>query len=159
MAKAFYRQTKAQKRVTIAKDVLKWLDTKKVRASPGVYLDVYDGKELVTEGDTVNGYKCEACALGAIFACTVERAKAARSGGFNVSSGHMRSRLGPYFERDQLAAIENAFEQTSVIPTEASTGTWSPQYEGADFSADSSPTRRMRAIMKNIIRNNGTFIP
>lgn len=178
----------ATKRVAIAKDVLKWLATGKLKAQSGFYL--LAPTEVV---DVVNGYKCEACALGSLFACAVERGDA---GGTVVESPSLRnyygsigmradtfegvklySKLEGIFDKVQLAMIEGAFEPEHSFPRDSREaggskrqwdevqGTYwvdSPEIAWAmawHKTAPKDPSDRMKAIMENIIANNGTFVP
>ena len=141
--------TPAQKRVIIAKDVLSWLKLGKLRAQPGTYLSVTDSNDRwIPDAAKVNGWACNACALGAVFAVAVER-NLVNASCSETPDFSMRSLLTLYFARDQLLAIENAFEMW----THKAGGRFC---SGRGYSED--PSLRMEAIMKNIITHRGTFV-
>ena len=143
------------------------------------YARALRARELVSVGDR----SCHVCALGAVWATACERtdinigAVAAADG---TLGENMREALGGLFESDQLARIECAFEQSDAFggcePEDAARAaafgravakacvpeprlakesfhTWEWRCERA------SDRRVMRAIMQNIIDNDGTFIP
>lgn len=124
----FAAMSPAEKRVAVARDVLLWLDIKKLTPEPGTYLLVGDGvgddfRTIPTSKlAVVNGHSCRACALGAVFAVAAER------GEFKVSdadadadaahgswSQAARKRLedADVFSAVQLRLIECAFECAS----------------------------------------------
>ncbi len=147
----------ADRRVLIAKDVLKWLRAGKIRAETGTYLEGYDpvtGKSTEKEPDRVDGGSCTVCALGAVFACTVERIGGLEGFWSYRSADSIRGELGDHFDGEQLRLIETAFEQndftldSSVVVVSA-----------AIHFATGGPRKRLVAIMKNIIENGGTFCP
>ena len=154
----FAAATPAQQRVLIAEDVLLWLKTGKVDAMQGIYLRVLDDDRVRYDLAKVNGFTCEACALGAIFACALERDQLPRSGdpdddGTAVSERTMRRRLEPYFSEAQLKAIEGAFEINDAYAG------WGPRNYGyALYKVSKSAEYRMEAIMRNIIANDGSFV-
>jgi hypothetical protein len=115
----------AEKRVAIAKDVLKWLRAGKLTPCPGSYMGPLDPN--IT--DVVNGFTCQACAIGAVFACSVEHGEAGgtvvhyldgqwddagqwvpdrQPVGFDGTA--MVNRLGGLFTPAQLRLMEAAFE-------------------------------------------------
>lgn len=168
-----------QQRVAIAHDVLDWMAIKRIVPEPGTYLRLRNdvGDIVRTEGKaTVNGYTCTVCALGAVYAaatdlgvCPLDTADL-RSESWPTAA---RTLLADYFPREQLLAIESAFECADFSEREEETPICRA---GADFGrrvveanpasparapkvyAD-NPSRLMRAIMQNIIDNEGTFIP
>lgn len=149
--------TNKEKRVALAKDVLAQLRAKKLAPRTGTYCRVDD------DGT------CHVCALGAlVVACCnpdeVESKEAAIAC------------LVPLFSRQQVALIEAAFEQYSDPPTAEGTSVsrkalataaemFSSSYRKEGEMLDVFMTRylaackrRMRAIMRNIIDNDGTFV-
>lgn len=161
----FKQATPEQRRVIIAKDVLAWLKEKKLHATPGTYLSsvdfttVVDGeyKSLRVEEDRVDGGGCSACALGGLFACMVENTGGLQDFWRHSDQDRIRTKLAPYFDERQLAMIETAFEHCYFSGEGATSIDLNAAYRfGEAFDAGA---RRMRAIMRNIIRNNGTFKP
>jgi hypothetical protein len=150
----FNGMTPERKRVTIARDTIAALKDKKFIATHDGYLD----DKSVDNGDKLpNNYKCQACALGGMFVGLTTRIK-----NLTVKThGRLRSQitapLEEFFDVDQLKAIEYAYEQGCV-----SQGNLDCDYAykcesyGREY-LDSS--KRLIAIMQNIINNNGTFTP
>lgn len=177
--KRFAAMTKAQKRVAIAKDVLAALATKKIEAESGTYY--LRTKAL---GDKLNGEQCNACAIGALFACQVERtpklkltdasdyydstdvywdedAHEYKEGAAERSfaSYGMRETLRKFFGDKQLGLIETAFEQDDDycydLNLDGDTVDAAIKF-GSRYRSDRG---RMRAIMENIVANRGEFRP
>ena len=173
---AFSRMSAAEKRVAIAKDVIKWLNTGALVAKPGKYLSV-------TKSDNSGLKECKACALGAVFACAIDRSPSVKTTAaewFNpgevqgdehyYGNAHgMRTALKPYFTEEQLITIENAFEKQVISPLE---GDRFDQYTGYHHAENSTTIKavkynrgirsgkeRLTRIMRNIIRNGGEFRP
>lgn len=140
-------------RVRIAQDVLAQIAAKKLLAERGTYIDVIglehrpDDQFNVAFKETSDA-KCEVCALGALFIglinltnhCTVEQTD---GGGFGPF-GHLRKRLEDVFGSDQCELIENRFEH------------WG-DFDENEWEKDDEET--LIDIMKNIIENNGVFVP
>lgn len=176
---SFKGKSKSEIRVMIAKDVLAQLESKAYCAMQGSWVedkklgDFYEycieqfegdqNAKAVSAREYVDKLKaCKVCALGSIFVSQV------RIGGdFKVSDVENAygvfeqletSPLKRYFSVNQLKLIEASFEGYN--------GMYSHFMEGADellscsyesqFSKDKD---RLTAIMKNIVRNNGQFIP
>ena len=170
----FDKLSKKQRRIAVAKDVLKWLAMGRMTAKKKTYLAA---SQLTPDGK-INGFNCRACALGGMFACVVEQKKgvnlhefnrgwADEDGGYRDygSQEQMHDMLGEFFDADELRNIENAFEgrdREGGIVNGA--GAF---YDEMAFSEDAlkfnagirSPKKRMQRIMRNIIRNEGRFIP
>lgn len=163
---------KRQMRIAIAKDVLKV--TELVKIQKGNYLS----GEVNTRNfqqDAGNLFRrarkdCTVCAVGACFVAHTRlfnKVKAGEIAGectcrFRDDPGKLRETLWGYFEIEQLGLIETAFE-----------GRWIP-YCGLSWEAKGSELAimarefgrafktdlgRLRAIMKNVLRNDGTFVP
>jgi hypothetical protein len=176
-------------RVQIAKDVIAQLDDKRAIASPGAYLKFIDNifmpEDRRTElQDVIKDKRCEVCAVGALFVSAidqydnynVENCKNTYGGLIiGVYGFSMFSYLKKYFSAIQLSMIESAFEGVSTStaisndikydeygePSSESKALMAKidmavdSYEASIFPAEG----RMRAIMNNIINNNGMFIP
>lgn len=165
----FYAASPAEQRVTIAKDVLTWLRLKKLVPVAGQYLTEMPGT-TPKEDDRVNGDSCHACALGALFACAVERQPVGVTNFWNepnnVGNSFMHKHLQPYFDEKQLGLIEAAFECRHMWATEAGNDTDAAtrafnfgMNAGSDRLNGSDAAKRMEAIMRNIIKNSGEFKP
>lgn len=169
------RKTRQEMRITIAKDVLAQLDAKKIVATPGTWVDdsnlgslsdyVYeetadsdapiDACEF-TEGIT----KCRCCALGSIFISLTKVSRVLLSGSLHAEDvfDHLPSSpLTRYFSVKQLELIEQAFEGlegayiADGFQNEEDCMTFYYTYPNAK--------KRLQAIMKNIVKNKGTFVP
>lgn len=172
---AFEKMAPAEKRVTIARDVIAQLAVGRLVATPGMWLTGEDGKDLVdvkkdVELQTIlkKTKVCEGCAMGGLFMCAVERANKLKvsdlinvdddadgEGSLNLSEvdgddtfKYMRR----FFSQDQLDMIETAFEVGG--------GATSAGHESENFASDVEDAGdRMRLIMENIVVNKGKFVP
>ncbi len=175
---AFRALDPAKKRVAIARDVLKWLAIGKL--TPGMaYVDIdnWFDPDYEFSRDIVNGGTCQACAVGALFLCAVERGDAGgtiRSGGNRLHGGdapQLHKQLKSIFEPEQLALIEAAFETKyrfpnvtlqSILGEEAHRECQAAEDffgKAWDFCESVEREERLPLIMQNIIANKGTFIP
>jgi len=108
-----------EERIRIAEDILEWIDFGKLKPSYGCYL--YLTSETDDE-NRVDGASCTACALGAVFAVSVERGISRSILHPNVSdpnatvncriaaAWNMREQLRELFGNDGLLAIERTYE-------------------------------------------------
>jgi hypothetical protein len=150
----------AEQRVAIARDALSWLKARALIAQKGFYtkrLEAPTGplKSNVQLREQTLG-RCQVCGIGALFL-----AKAVRFNdvtGWDYLMGNPRDKLKRHFSLDQLDMIEVAFEQDvySWIRAKDATAlnkakTFAPR--------EGDPGARLTAILKNIIANNGTFVP
>ena len=157
---------KAKKRVLIAKDVIKLLDLKKIKSVRGLYLNLNgeDTKDSNAPVEKVLKKKksCQVCALGSLFYAHVNRfnkvkVKNLRNEYYDARWNHPNNQfeatqfnickpLHSYFSQEQLLLIEDYFEENNIYSSTVN---------------DYIPAKKMsiRAIMENIIKNNGTFIP
>lgn len=154
---------KAQMRVAIAKDVIKQITAKRLLARKNIYLmaghtgsqdDAWRTKlykqNASTQLNEVLPKVCQVCAIGAVFVAAVEKNDALKVGQLYtedgvrfVTSGTMKKYLRRWFSAAQLYLMEGVFE-------------------GWDDSADTlegDSTDVLVFIMKNIIKNKGTFKP
>jgi hypothetical protein len=194
----FNRMTPAQKRVTIAKDVLKLLRQKRVKVRQGNWVRSPELEGLMKDKpyaqlDSILPVvrECEACAVGAMFLATVSRCNDFSVGdyykahigtiGLNASPRfeQLANYLGQFFSLRQLGSIEAVFEghidstQFRAFPSgipqavrravervaKENAKDRDPSWEtNADARRERAGARLVR-IMKNIIKNNGTFKP
>lgn len=166
--KRFEEATPEEKRVIIAKDVLAQLAIGKIKATPGEYLgltsETYDALEDKPNAELCDIFKgvksCGACALGSIFVSAVifQDQLKAREASLD-DSWFMRSYLDDngLFSKRQLIMIENAFECSTIKPIldDYETEMKCLQFNNVNMSG----RKRLERIMKNIIDNNGTFVP
>jgi hypothetical protein len=181
------KTSKKQMRIAIAKDVLKQIKARKIKATPGEYLTINNvngtvgtATELLTKAKT-----CNVCALGSLFmADTLLRDKV--DDRLHVSHNawcdttelrgpgcySMREELGDFFSEEQLHLIENAFEKETIeAPDYASMSSVEFNLNASNRFFDRneraikfgkkhrSPTKRLVSIMNNVIRHEGTFKP
>lgn len=163
--------TKAQMRVKIARDVLKQIKAKKLVPRNGTYMDVGNHFEYFSklgllnpsiQFNTVLPTKCEVCALGAVFIAAVDKNNTLEIGELTYTPDRLRrypsyfdmqNYLSKWFSREQLHLIESVFESNS-------------DYSFLNFrkTVSDTPLRKiaaskmLTAIMKNIIKNKGTFV-
>lgn len=157
---------KAKERVAIAKDALAWAKAGALIPFKGAYvspidLDIfrqlnflreqtrYTGKGEGNEQarDTVIG-KCHVCALGGLMV-----AKAVRYDNVLVREilNDPYNKLTDHFSIEQLNTIEGIFEGWGNDIAASPEDSWTLAFP--------SISDRFEAIMKNIIRNKGTFVP
>jgi hypothetical protein len=150
---------KAQERIAIAKDALEWVEAGALIPTKGTYVrptnkvDVADSYKQLRD---VNLGKCKVCSRGALFLAKAVRYNNVLANTlvpFEVdiqrnSETVNRVALLDHFEQDQLTLIEEYYEGWSYG---ADPYTW--------YCLFPNHSQRMRLILKNIIDNNGTFVP
>ena len=172
--------TAAEKRVAIAEDTIKWLNSRAIKATTGTYFGApAKGIKVKSHDDKLDlalektKGTCRVCALGGMFYSMVRRFDKVTVGIGNIDSQlssdyflgvdgfSVFDELEKYFSHQQLAAIESAFEQRDMFEYEDHAKmsdaemVWSQDFtRGAKTPAD-----RLRAIMNNIIENKGKFRP
>lgn len=177
------RLTKAEQRVQIAKDVIKWLRLGKLKAKKGHYVV---GVSEQTVGDGIGQFEgdanvltrlqqrnvpCEVCARGALFIAAVDRYDECRiskaAGDYRVDSAlanlagweaEDERGLSRFFAKKQYLLIEYAFE--GAVYGEAADDERLPDVKLAKRwkVAYRGASARLDAICRNIVSNNGTFV-
>lgn len=164
-------KVKAEARVAIAEDVIETLDVGRMYVSSGTGYHrlrdwakgVFGKYEATALSLRVRGKtRCTVCAIGAACLSAVGLYNDAQQledetlGIYGPDSDNMRDVLARWFTRVQLDLIESAFEK---------------DYFGIDANGDAlrraikfgerylGDEERLRAIMGNIIDNDGTFRP
>ena len=195
----FSKLSPAQKRVAIARDVLKQIRIGRYISSTGAYVSsllMKDGKEKYNVKDKeVKGNfgkikKCEVCAMGACLMSITKFENKLKFGDIGSSMEQLKNDktkelFASIFSPEQLLLIERAFEgnlggtTVGVNIFGLREGDFFNQIEKChDFytkfninpkdTATSkkiselrklSEEKRLIAIMRNLIRNKGTFIP
>ncbi len=165
-----------EKVVAVAKDVLKQIP--KLNVTTGIYLTLApnvlqeedEGKELQPLLPKLLNKKtkpCKVCALGACFISHVglfDKFKLPMYSSTEITSEDFRPELRKYFGPRQLALIESAFE-CQECDIELGYGSYDgKKYKALKAAANwgdkyKDDTKRLRAIMRNIIKNAGEFIP
>lgn len=169
---AFAKLSPAAKRVMLAADVLEQIRIKRLKPISQQYIV---GGITYKAGRNVAEDGCKACAIGAMFVCAVDKPnfKIDLVDGFPYSEvstddhmegvewSNMRDALSSYFTVEQLGLIESAFECTMKRASAyfADVLTLDQFTKAQKFGRKYKVANRMIAIMKNIIRNKGTFKP
>lgn len=147
--KAYEKATPAQRRVMIAKDAIGQIKAKKYEVGH-CYLRVYedmgsfrfrpsdDAREVLSRDDAP---VCRVCAKGALFLSGI-RIKNCYTMDETKHARIQPAADAPGFSASQWHRIEIAYEDSPK---------WFKRYE--------DDTARLIAILKNIIKNNGTFKP
>jgi len=163
------RLTKPEKRVLIAKDVIKLIKAKKIAIKTGNYFQT--GSINPHAHEQLNKVlpkikNCEVCALGGLFYSYVSKYNNYEIGGgglihMNNKDNEMRDLLNDIFSKKQLNLIECAFEEDDVN----SHCMWSLCSDEIIIRAEAyrsnhdlyDDDKALIHIMKNIISNKGVF--
>lgn len=148
----------------LAKDVLRLLDAKKIKAREGLYMGLhdkmYDNWDVVKDRSMQRALRaadwkpCEVCAIGALFVAEVDKRNALtleRANG--MDSLDMASKLADIVGEPALRKIEAAFEGSNPCCSRHATDQTVEFYRR--YKTDRG---RLRAIMQNIIEH-GEFRP
>jgi hypothetical protein len=180
---AFKKATKAEKRVMIAKDVLAQIKANRYIAESGTWVDAnwnirneIDGTESVQKlfaDRTIE--TCNVCALGSLFmSCTNLNNNTCVSdinyGGEGTEIGErieegdtLSNGLNKIFSKKQLQLIEVYFEKgDGWFGEDGYTGNYiGEDSRHVEYFNDAYPDDedRLVEIMKNIVANDGTFVP
>ncbi len=168
----FDKATKAEKRVMIAKDILKYCNSKVIVASHGKYVNFNDRAldlGASAQGELHKIPKCSVCALGSMAYAHVVRKNKCDVGEFNSLNQYRSKRMiSDLFSDKQLALIECAFESTDHRSAAHYAGvSEGDRSKAMDFRdsygcpaeerGSSEDAKALRLIMQNIIDNKGTF--
>lgn len=164
----FAAMSPPEKRVALAKDVLRWLEVGKFIPTHGTYLCT-DIMERITLEDTERNLSeflpkaegCNVCAIGGLFYCAVLRADNLKVGNhamiedygdidFDNLNINYHEYLEQFFSDDQEDQIESMFETGSCYLEDGSVIRLPP---GIHTAAE-----RMTWIMKNLVANGGDFV-
>lgn len=165
----FKKASEAEKRVLIAKDVLDQLKSGRIKATRWYFFylgdeenDQHDGKSLQRTFIENSIPACHCCGVGALMvSCTLFNNKQKigdieLGGDLGIAIKNevpIPNGLNAFFETDQLSLVEQAFE---CGDGEFGYDSGRAVYFGKQYL---NSTVRLRAIMQNIIQNNGTFKP
>lgn len=168
---AFAKLASAKKRIAIAEDVILSLKSGLFSARAGSYFVLNtDNPSTTTElqdllCDKANIDSCTVCGMAGIFASKVRL-----SNNFKITKGDNYVSVGDkeiidnlqgIFEEGQLRLIECAFEGEFIKTPANMDCTTEERLEelGVEFYVKyPDEDKRMVAIMKNIIKNKGTFV-
>jgi len=148
--KIYQNLTREQKAVSIAKDVLKRLRYMR-NVKRGYYFSWNDCGHLTGDAQPLVPQfekNCKVCAMGACLLSyirlydnvKVDDMLTAYSG-ISVDSMFIEKTLRDVFSKEQLGLMEHEFECSDV------------------YKSIEDPKKRLRLIMLNIVKNNGTFAP
>lgn len=165
-AEAFWKLPKPERKVLIAKDILKLIARDKIIPQRTGYIDF--SLDLNERGKSVRGNlkkmnNCTVCALGA---CMVAVADLGNKLSFNDLGNFYHYGIGPgrnllekCFTRREMGLIEACFENGRSPFTDDELN--SEDYNTCQefYSVYDTPKDILKAIAKNIIRNKGRFIP
>ena len=151
---AFHKLSPAEKRVAIAKDALLQLRSEALIARCGTYVYPsgikYPAPSQELSEQLPNLGQCYVCARGALFLSAVRKGNNFKTGSFIGEPTQVLKPLEKrYWSRPQIKKIEAAFEGFAGFKSK--TCKFFDKYDNAHD--------RLVAILKNIIKNNGTFIP
>lgn len=181
--KPFSRLSAAAKRVAIAEDILKQIKLNQYQIEQGTWLNIDQPDEPDLEGllrkaegsptqNRLLGSKqtvvvevpaatCTCCAVGAACASAIRlfnNYELQRENDLDgIEEGHKV--LGRYFTKEQVELFEAAFEQRSdeSMHEDCKEKLLSRALEfGCRYDDD---TKRAEAIFRNIVKNNGVFVP
>ena len=173
---AFKSATKAQKRVMIAKDALAQITQGRIKVSSGIYFDAninieglpsyFQLREIFHREE----FSCKCCALGALMvSCTrynnkvlvMDRKDFTDLGGRILLGKKLRNEFDSIFSYSQMALIEFAFEDSDNSPISCYGENISKKVKEKvfNFVKNLRPRAKLIKILKNIIKNNGTFKP
>ena len=159
--------TKEEARIAICKDVIRHLRSLRVKSSNGYIVDMGcdlpTGTKLPPATDDAQKHvgkivkRCEVCALGGMMFSfirlfdDVPMKKMMHWDAINCGREYIASKLHRYFTPDQLYQIERAFEHGNGLKDKFN----SYGYDGEE----ENDKNRLRAIMLNVVRNGGKFVP
>jgi hypothetical protein len=168
----FKKATDAQKRVLIAKDVLARVASRQYRVQAGQWIALgtwFDRRREPAQNLLLEGETCAGCALGGLMmSCTVFNNKMVTDNFQHYDIGRkVKSKrpipngLNTFFSNEQLRLIETAFEKGLGFDGWGRAFNNSAQAEaavafGSRFRGERT---RLLAIMRNIVKNKGTFKP
>lgn len=163
----FNSLTASQKRVAIAKDVLKQIKLGVFRAKTQSYIDFNGYNSMPDTSISLQKViedrkiECKVCAKGALFcSLVVFKNKIDIRGAYWLTEGDIVSRFKGIFSEHQLDMIENAFER-KMINTHGNERKNEQLRKSVNFgnTHGESDEETLIAIMKNIVKNSGEFKP
>lgn len=173
------KKTRKERRIEILKDALARLRYRDFKFSNGYLVGSYLGhiKELFSGTQLQKQTKqleknCQVCALGGLFISSVDKFNNLKVDECDIENSYIddsvfwidrdvvENKLLKYFSQLQLDMIESAFETRYLHLREITTHQEDLCYKAIDFGRRySTPKERMRAILKNALKNDGIFKP
>lgn len=166
--KPISKLTKAQKRVLIAKDVLKQIAAETYLLQKGNYVSAVRGSNSWNQSRVLkNKTRCKVCACGAAVLSSLRLFNKFTVRNMDASDGGVNgvlTVLGDVFEYGQIALIEAAFEGCNSCISDTikdDSYEWEEKMNTANGFCRSTAAapEKAKAIFKNIITNKGTFKP
>jgi hypothetical protein len=180
--KKFWEKSKEKQRVAIAKDVLEQIklgflhplrDTYlRLNFSSNISNTMYNPPEKLDElfGKlSQTSSRCDACGIGACFIGLVnlgdkvytdevfeQRSVSDRA---KIEDVVMRKKLRKIFSREQLSLIECAFERSAYFTDRTRVSVKKRRAAEKYGQQFGNASESLEAIMKNIVKNEGTFVP
>lgn len=185
----YKRMSAAQKRVAIAKDVIAQINCEAYQPTAGTYVSLAPSDKAKSDGKSLQDLwnkptdqmldegmlQCSVCAKGAMFMSHIRKDSDSCKVGQAQDGQHepnIEERLTDVFSEKQLDLIEAAFEQSGSYyannhaeTSEKYSEDKGEYYTGRAGKAEkfgerySEDQERLVGIMRNIIRNDGTFVP
>lgn len=170
-SKPLHKMNAAEKRVAIAKDVLAQIKCGQYRIKRGCWaefdevespseMDTSLDQRMLTVGIVIKPPPCSACAIGGAFVSAIRLFNDGEAKVSNEKEGAFE-KLEQFFTKKQLVMIENAFEKgDGGCQSDQSLLKTKEIEDSLNFGRryTDSPSRA-EAIFKNIIKNNGQFVP
>jgi len=164
--KEFKEMSKMEKRVSIAKDVIASLKSKKYIAEAGIYVNLVNGKNedediaITLSNMMKKDVKCEVCAIGSLFLSNLKKSKT-RIGADDDDD--MCASLSDVYTEEELRILEYCFEGDDISSSFNTDSYRNMRRDACDFYSENSgfgsdDDARLNAIMKNIIKHEGRFI-
>jgi hypothetical protein len=160
----FGKLTAAQKRVAIAKDVLKQIKARKLIIRTGNFVDVpidyYFEEHNKQYLNSSSAQPCTVCAIGAAIVCGIRLFNEVSFKG-DVTPEESWPLIRHFFSANQAVLIEAAFEcgghySHSYGPWPSDVDVSAARQFGEKYDSDED---RAIAIFQNIVANNGVFKP
>lgn len=171
----FAKMTKPQRAVAVAKDVLAQIKAGNYTCEVGGYVnletppieDLPDNCKVSAAIFNPSDLQCQVCARGAMFMSAIRKFNKFDFVKDSSQDDGVRNLLHPdspkfrkiedtIFSREQIGLIESAFECCNMAGSTPFEKTKSAIFFGILYNNDSD---RMQAIMRNIIKNDGKFVP
>lgn len=162
--KAVMTASQRRKAVAVARDVIAQLRLKRITASTGDYL-IIDGVAYDNPNQSFQetfrrnkGIKCEVCAIGAAYIGYINKFNnVTHDEVLNAGSETMIHTLSGIFQEYQLRLMEAAFEGRWILESNWYKDERVNRSILLFYKKYKHQSQRLRAIMLNVIRNNGEF--
>lgn len=157
----------AVKAIAVAKDVIKQLNKLHLSStyvsirSDKHSLDEIEAKDLQEVIDEIQK-KCQVCAMGAVFLSKIRLYNGVTTQNLlQYNTGYYRG-YSPLLKPFLVESLKDCFTEENLDEIERSFELWNGPLDNTCYQFGikyKTKKARLRAIMKNIIKNNGVFIP